>query len=207
MKKLLMIGAILAIGTTMAYGETTENVTTDVKVIAEIVNENFVITDLDGNPIVLDFGKISGNSYGADATNPIREVSKGYKMTYVGADSGVSKYQGKNITMTLTDTDSIGVAGNNPADGTAYNSTKVLMRRQVTAGDTGNDGNDTITSNIFLSEYKATLATVAKPNDVAYIGQIGGYMTASDLGTDAAPASGEYLGTAELKVTIAGLGE
>ncbi len=201
MKKLLMLGAILALGTTMAYGAP-EEATADVKVIAEIVSDNFMITDLDGDEIVLDFGKISGVAYQmGDST--VREVSEGYKITYVGANIGESsKYNNAAITMTLEDTDEIGVSGNKPADGTNV-STKVLMRRQVTAGDIGNDGNDMITSNIFLSEYSGNLKATETLNsgDTVYVGQIGGYIKGNDLG-NTAPASGDYEGFALLTVTV-----
>ena len=188
----------------MAYGA--ETATADVKVIAEIVNENFMITDLDGDEIVLDFGKISGVAYQmGDST--VREVSEGYKITYIGTDIASSNsYSNKAITMTLKDTDEIGVSGNNPADGTVgKKSTKVLMRRQVTTGDEGDNGNDTITSNIFLSEYSGNLKTADALNsgDTVYVGQIGGFIKGSDLGSTAAPADGDYQGFALLTVTVA----
>lgn len=201
MKKLLMLGAILALGTTMAYGA--ETATADVKVIAEIVNENFMITDLDGDEIVLDFGKISGVAYQM-GNSTVREVSEGYKITYIGADiESSNSYSNKAITMTLKDTDEIGIDNNKPADGTNV-STKVLMRRQVTTGDEGDNGNDTITSNIFLSEYSGNFKTANALNsgDTVYVGQIGGFIKGSDLG-NTAPADGDYQGFALLTVTVA----
>ena len=56
MKKLLMAMAILAVGVT-AFGE--EKASAPVKVRAELVKQNIVISDINGRPILLDFEKIS----------------------------------------------------------------------------------------------------------------------------------------------------
>lgn len=91
MKKLLMLGAILALGTTMAYGNSYEG-EADVKVRAEITDDTLVITDLNGNPIVLDFGKISNKSTG------VHNAEVGYKVTWgsnvaTGATSNTLKME------------------------------------------------------------------------------------------------------------------
>ncbi|MDO4589179.1 MAG: hypothetical protein Q4B33_04895, partial [Fusobacterium sp.] len=63
MKKLLMLGAILVLGATaFAKGglvqPNDENVAeANVTVKAQLVAENLVISDLEGNPLVLDFEK------------------------------------------------------------------------------------------------------------------------------------------------------
>lgn len=201
MKKLLMLGAILALGATMAYGAENKEITTDVKVIAEIVNESFVITDLDGNPIILDFGKIPGNAYTLDKR--IKEVSEGYKITYVGPNGDATNFSGKGITMTLKDTDQN--SSYTEANGSITKVAQVIMRRQISSGDNGNDatGKETkITSNIFLDKYDGKLNSLENPGDIAYVGQIGGYIKGTDLGSSA-PASGDYEGFALLTVTVA----
>lgn len=84
MKKLLMIGAILAMGA-MAYGadaKVDENANVNeatVTVKAKLVAENLVISDLEGNPIVLDFGRVSKTR--ASGTS---EAKTGYMVRYVG---------------------------------------------------------------------------------------------------------------------------
>ncbi|MFR4520826.1 MAG: hypothetical protein ACLT40_12815 [Fusobacterium sp.] len=59
MKKLLFITALLAMGT-MAFGNPNvgEKANANVEVKARIVDGNFIISDIDGKPIVLDFGDI-----------------------------------------------------------------------------------------------------------------------------------------------------
>lgn len=60
MKKLLLVGALLALGVT-AFGanpEAGKKTTANVEVRAEITDDFFVISDIYGKPIVVDFGKI-----------------------------------------------------------------------------------------------------------------------------------------------------
>ena len=204
MKKLLMLGAILALVTTMAYGAGTEGeATADVKVIAEIVNDSFIITDLDGKDIVLDFQRIPAKAYEMDAAR-VKEVSEGFKITYTGTGNFSSGENGVNLTFSLKGVDE---AGDSTAASTGT-PTVVTMRRQVTFGDKVGEGNNIIKSNIFLGEYSAKIetgATVGQDGKAFYVGQIGGYITGDDLG-ESAPAVGHYEGHAELKVTVAAVG-
>lgn len=84
MKKLLMLGAILVLGATaFAKGglvqPNDENVAeANVTVKAQLVAENLVISDLEGNPLVLDFEKVNKRETG------IRETSEGLLVKYVG---------------------------------------------------------------------------------------------------------------------------
>lgn len=55
MKKLLLLGSIMIVGAT-AFAE---SVSAPVKIRAEIVADNLIISDINGRPILLDFGKIS----------------------------------------------------------------------------------------------------------------------------------------------------
>lgn len=102
MKKLLMVGAILAIGTTMAYAQDYTG-EANVKVRAEITAQELIITDLNGNPIVLDFGKISNKSTG------VHNAEVGYKITW---GEGVSMGSTSNqLTMELGGQDTVGTDG------------------------------------------------------------------------------------------------
>ncbi|WP_304206902.1 hypothetical protein [Fusobacterium perfoetens] len=87
MKKLLMMGAILAMGA-MAFGaddaiDEAKNVNeATVTVKAKLVVENLVITDLEGNPIVLDFGRVSKTR-----TSGTSEAQTGYMVRFVGTET------------------------------------------------------------------------------------------------------------------------
>lgn len=79
MKKLLMLGAILVLGvTTMA--EELGKTTVPVYLQAEIIQENLVVSGIDGKDILLDFGRINKRAVqdgrGADAE---------FKVEYVGS--------------------------------------------------------------------------------------------------------------------------
>lgn len=199
MKKLLMIGAILALGTTMAYGATTKGddgkASADVKVIADIVAENLVITDLNGEEIILDFGKVSQLQ-----RSGVSNAHEGYKVTYLGDNISNGK-----LKMELKGQD---VSGN---DGGAK---EVMMKYQgsVAAGEKP----DKFTSVVALAEYEATM-----PTDKVYVGMINGtidHATTKVYVNGATEATtgfynngndgnlidnGEYIGTLELEVTLA----
>ncbi|MCF2612143.1 hypothetical protein [Fusobacterium perfoetens] len=79
MKKLLFVTALLAMGT-MAMGENpTQNAESKAEVLvkAQIVDDLFKITDIDGNPLVLDFKELPKMNY----TNNIAKASVEYKVT------------------------------------------------------------------------------------------------------------------------------
>lgn len=198
MKKLLMIGAILALGTTMAYGAG-KTATADVKVIAKIVDESFIISDLDGKDIVLDFQKIPAEAHEL-GEGIVKEISEGFMIKYTGTSSLTPNSSGPNLTFELKGIDKAGDSSN-AMDGTP---TVVTMRRQITTGDDGGEGNDIIKSNLFLGEYSATISGEINNQKPFYVGQIGAFIKGKDLkqnGTDA-PAVGNYEGYAELKVTL-----
>lgn len=85
MKKLLMLGAILVLGATaFAKGARVEDPNqseANVTVKAQLVAENLVISDLEGNPLVLDFKKINVNQ-----DTGIRQAEEGLLVRYVGQD-------------------------------------------------------------------------------------------------------------------------
>lgn len=79
MKKLLFVTALLAMGT-MAMGvdpSSGAESKAEVLVKAEIVDDFFKITDIDGNPLVLDFKELPKMNY----TNNIAKASVEYKVT------------------------------------------------------------------------------------------------------------------------------
>lgn len=106
MKKLLMIGAILAMGA-IVYGadakidETSENTNeATVTVKAKLVAENLVISDLEGNPIVLDFGRVSKTRDSGTS-----EAQTGYMVRFVGDTSNMDTEAEKALTMELLNKD------------------------------------------------------------------------------------------------------
>lgn len=101
MKKLLMLGAILAMGV-MAYGaddaideKQNENEAT-VTVKAKLVAENLVITDLEGNPIVLDFGRVSKLR-----NKGTSEAQTGYMVRFVGDAANMDSEAERKLEMSL----------------------------------------------------------------------------------------------------------
>lgn len=77
MRKFLLITALLAMGT-MAMGvapATGDKAKADVEVRAEIVEDSLVITDIYGQPLVLDFGKIQKGSLNGGAAELEYKVS------------------------------------------------------------------------------------------------------------------------------------
>lgn len=93
MKKLLFIAALMMLGANaFAAGKdpaATEKVTVDVEVRAEITDDTFTITDIDGAPLVLNFGKSAkidyskGKPWTAKVEYKIRATS--------AADTGIAK--------------------------------------------------------------------------------------------------------------------
>lgn len=87
MKKLLMLGAILVLGAT-AFAKDSKidgdaNVAeANVTVKAKLVAKNLVITDLQGNPLVLDFETVSKTQ-----ESGTKEVEEGFLVKYVGVDA------------------------------------------------------------------------------------------------------------------------
>ena len=97
MKKLLFVTALLAMGTVVmganAIGDGTKS-DANVEVRAIIADESLAITDIDGGPIVLDFGTIQKSD------TQLRTATEPYKVRAVGAIDG-----DYNITMKLGEKD------------------------------------------------------------------------------------------------------
>ncbi len=79
MKKLLFVTALLAMGTMAMGANPTQNAESKAEVLvkAQIVDDFFKITDIDGNPLVLDFKELPKMNY----TNNIAKASVEYKVT------------------------------------------------------------------------------------------------------------------------------
>lgn len=88
MKKLLMASLVLAMGT-ISLAKDPNITSSNIKVTAEITEDNLIISDLNGRPIVLDFGKIS-NQKAIGETN----AKIDFKVTKVGGNKG-------NVTLAL----------------------------------------------------------------------------------------------------------
>lgn len=176
MRKLLMATAILALGV-VAYGEN-KTASAPVRVRAEIVSGDITISDIDGRPILLDFGKIA-QSRTSDANAFVD-----YKIEYSGTYSEV---QGKAITLVL---------GDSTAATTSDNVTLTNLDASLT-------GKNTMTANLKLDKYSATAPSTEPTDDVIHTGRINGTLKASEWASSSADA-GVYEGQTQLTVTIAG---
>lgn len=89
MKKLLFVSALLALGS-VAFGaeveppKATDTTTAEVEVRAEIVNDTLTITDIYGQPLVLDFGRIQKNK----STGKVWNAEVEYKVTAIAPVKG-----------------------------------------------------------------------------------------------------------------------
>lgn len=102
MKKLLFVTALLAMGTMAMGANLTANddkASAEVKVRAEIVEDKFTITDIYGQPLVLDFHKVMKEA-NTDVTTSVR-----YKVTTK------DPFDGKSAKFTMA------IAGDKTADG------------------------------------------------------------------------------------------
>lgn len=137
MKKLLFVTALLALGT-MAFGENPPQGTkaaATVEVKAKIVDGNFIISDIDGKPIVIDFGEL----YADQAQSAVAYVD--YKVTSkVAAATDPIKF---DITL----------------GGKADAPTEVTIS---TDRATGQEATSSMKANLTLSEYKGEMAVGTK---------------------------------------------
>lgn len=203
MKKLLMLGAILVLGATAFAADSkvdelkNENEAT-VTVKAKLVAENLVISDLEGNPIVLDFGRVS--KLRKTGTS---EARTGYMVRFVGTDdlSNKSEEQRK-LAMSLL----------NKSTGDFDQKAVPVTLTEVSqaAGEVA----DTFDVSVGLNTYAGVMPKVAeKGHDYAeFRGEVFGTLNHANAnptnnGSEAqlsALGSGDYLGTTTLKVNING---
>lgn len=115
MKKLLFVTALLAMGT-MAMGETdpdslqSKEVKAEVLVKAQLVDDFLKITDIDGNPLVLDFKKVPKLDYTAQGIE-VPQASVEYKVT---ANDTMTREVTLNMSLTSYEhpEDNTGIVGN-----------------------------------------------------------------------------------------------
>ena len=187
MKKLLMLGAILVLGATAFAADANvdekmnENEAT-VTVKAKLVAENLVISDLEGNPIVLDFGRVS--KLRKTGTS---ETRTGYMVRYVG-DQQLTEGRQQELAMTLLGQDGKFVAKSVPV---------TLTEISQKAGEVA----DTFEVTVGLNSYTGVMPDKLGGHDYReYTGEVFGTLTHSvEL---ANLDSGDYLGTTTLKVTL-----
>lgn len=174
MKKILMATAILALGV-VAYG-VDKTASAPVRVRAEIVTGDLTISDIDGRPILLDFGKIA-SSRTSDANTFVD-----YKIEYSGTYDDIKS---KAVTLVLG-----GSSSSSSAD-------DVIL----TNLDASLIGNNTMTAKLKLDKYSATTPATKPTDDVIHTGRINGTLKSTEWSSKSA---GVYEGQTELKVTVSG---
>ena len=174
MKKILMATAILALGV-VAYG-VDKTASAPVRVRAEIVTGDLTISDIDGRPILLDFGKIA-SSRTSDANAFVD-----YKIEYSGTYTDVSN---KGITLEL----GTSTSESTPDSVTLTNLDASLIK------------NNTMTAKLKLDKYSATTPATKPTDDVIHTGRINGTLKTTEWSLKSA---GVYEGKTELKDTVSG---
>lgn len=174
MKKILMATAILALGV-VAYG-VDKTASAPVRVRAEIVTGDLTISDIDGRPILLDFGKIA-SSRTSDANAFVD-----YKIEYSGTYTDVSN---KGITLEL---------GTSTSESTSDSVTLTNIDSSLT-------NNNTMNAKLKLDKYSATTPATEPTDDVIHTGRINGTLKSTEWSSKSA---GVYEGQTELKVTVSG---
>lgn len=180
MKKLLFVTALLAMGT-MAMGANPgsgEESKAEVLVKAQIVDDFFKITDIDGNPLVLDFKELPKMDY---STN-IAKASVEYKVT---AKEAIAE-PGVTLNMSLTSFE-------NPQSKEAVSTVDIINENVTTA--TGNVANeDKIQVNLGLDKATKTMAK----DETVVVGKITGVIN-SNLSSN---HTGDYSGKVFLVATV-----
>lgn len=171
-----MATAILALGV-VAYG-VDKTASAPVRVRAEIVTGDLTISDIDGRPILLDFGKIA-SSRTSDANTFVD-----YKIEYSGTYDDIKS---KAVTLVLG-----GSSSSSAADD--------VILTNLDASLIGN--NTTMTAKLKLDKYSATTPATKPTDDVIHTGRINGTLKSTEWSSKSA---GVYEGQTELKVTVSGL--
>lgn len=125
MKKLLFITALMALTTTaFAVNPTAQNDTkAEVLVKAQIVDDSLKITDIDGNPLILDFKKLPKKDYNKDMAKAYVE----YKIT----SNAPAETDPINLKMSFTSFES-------PENNTGIN-TVTIVNGDIKGAATAND--------------------------------------------------------------------
>ena len=180
MKKLLFVTALLAMGT-MAMGENPtqgQESKAEVLVKAQIVDDFFKITDIDGNPLVLDFKELPKMDYSKN----IAKASVEYKVT-AKEEIAVNPV---TLEMSLT-------SFKNPQS-KARISTVDIINENVTVADGNVTATDKITVNLGLDEPTKTMGV----KETVVVGKLTGTIN-SNLTTN---NTGDYSGKVFLVATV-----
>lgn len=182
MKKLLMLGAILVLGATV-MGGVIEETTAPVYLQAEIVEENLIVSGIDGRDILLDFGQINKNTQ----ANTGRGAEAEFKVEYVGANKVSTNtldivLQKREVPMTHTT-----VSTANPMTATLAMSDR-LGTSFIPNGEKG------------LKAEGISIADIETKGEI-YRGRITGILPAADI---QGATVGFYEGQTQLTVTLNG---
>ena len=182
MKKLLFVTALLAMGTMAMGANPSQHAESKAEVLvkAQIVDDFFKITDIDGNPLVLGFKELPKMNY----TNNIAKASVEYKVTAKEAivDSAVE------LAMSLTSFE-------NPESKDGV-STVILKNEDSTAAQQDPIANDPNRIEANLGLDKATKKM--EINQTTVVGKINGTIN-TDL---SAKNTGDYSGKVFLVATV-----
>lgn len=185
MKKLLFVTALLAMGT-MAMGETKKDSITskeakaEVLVKAQIVDDFFKITDIDGNPLVLDFKKVPKANYELEGVE-VPQASVEYKVT---ANDTISE----NVTLAMSLT-----SYEHPEDNTGIANNIVTISKDGVA--TGNLGEtEKIDVNLSLDAEQKTI----KQGQKVVVGKLNGAIKKDLTGK----TTGKYFGKVFLRAEM-----
>lgn len=179
MKKLLMMGALLVLGT-VAMANELGKTSVPVKVRAELMSDDLVISGIDGREILLDFGKFSSKQQGDRGAQAI------YKVEYTGESTNITD---GSLTVELQDKT---VKMSNTLDATQEMNATLSMAddRQTTFTNTS----ETITGT-------PELDTSIKGKGEIYRGMINGVLPQSEFN---GKNNGLYEGATQLSVTFTG---
>lgn len=173
MKKLLLVGALLALGATVFGANptagTAEGVAkTNVEVKAEITDDFFIISDLYGKPIVVDFGKIHNTQ----------------------EQSAVTFVDYKVTAKSAAETDPIKFDISLGKKTSANDPTPVTISTNLAGNKTSS-----MVASLVLSDYEGQIEVAQKE----YRGRITGTLPKDEF---ANKPVGVYTGTTELKVAV-----
>lgn len=162
MKKLLLLATLATMTTTaLAVNPGKDTVTkAEVLVKAEVVEDFFKITDIDGNPLVLDFKKLPKRDYTKDMAKTYVE----YKIT----GNAPAETTGITLNMNLTSYTS-------PDNNSTVNTVEIINENIAT---TATD-KDKITVNLALDSATKTIGT----GETTAVGRINGAIN-SNLSTN-----------------------
>ena len=180
MKKLLFVTALLAMGTMAMGANPTQNAESKAEVLvkAQIVDDFFKITDIDGNPLVLDFKRVPKADYSQGKLEEPKATVE-YKVT---ATEPVSPQLTLNMSLTSYE---------HPEDKTGIN-TVTISKDGVAVADL--TANERIEVKLSLDNNKK----VMKQNQSIVVGKLNGAIKEDLTGK----TTGAYSGKVFLVATV-----